>query len=191
MDMLSITNTQICYIQQASTFDNYFFKFTSESVYRFEIIKTIKMKRTVIIIAILFFAGAAFAQKEKGEKENKEKITVPASVKNALAKKYPDATKVTWEKEDGNYEANWGGKSGEDNSVQFTPKGDFIEIVNAISVNQLPKPVLVYVKEHYKGTKITEAGKVTDAKGKISYEAEVNRKDITFDENGNFVKAEK
>lgn len=190
MDMLSITNTQICYIQQASTFDNCFFKFTSESVYRFEIIKTIKMKRTVIIIAILFFAGAAFAQKEKGEKENKEKITVPTSVKNALAKKYPDATKVTWEKEDGNYEANWGGKSGEDNSVQFTPKGDFIEIVNAIPVNQLPTPVFAYVKQHYKGAKITEAGKVTDAKGKISYEAEVNRKDITFDENGNFVKKE-
>jgi len=31
---------------------------------------------------------------------------------------------------------------------------------------------------------------VTDAKGKPSYEAEVNRKDIIFDENGSFVKAE-
>ncbi len=29
-----------------------------------------------------------------------------------------------------------------------------------------------------------------NAKGKISYEAEVNRKDVIFDENGNFVKAE-
>lgn len=155
------------------------------------------MKKTLSIIAILFtLSTASFAQKEKGEKgekgekENKEKITVPAAVKSALSKKYPEATKVGWEKENGNYEANWGGKSGEDNSVQFTPKGDFIEIVNAIPVNQLPAPVIAYVKAHYKGAKITEAGKITDAKGKISYEAEVNHKDIVFDEKGNFLKAE-
>lgn len=148
------------------------------------------MKKVSVSIAILFCASTLFAQKEIGEKENKATITVPAVVKGALATKYPNAKKVMWEKEDGNYEANWGGKSGEDNSVQFTPKGDFIGIVNAIPVSRLPKPVLAYVKEHYKGAKITEAGKVTDAKGKISYEAEVNRKDITFDENGNFVKKE-
>ncbi|MEO5782848.1 MAG: PepSY-like domain-containing protein [Ginsengibacter sp.] len=156
------------------------------------------MKKIVSIIAILFAVStASFAQKEKdekgekGEKESKQKVMVPAAVKTALSKKYPAATKVTWEKEDGNYEANWGGKGGEDNSVQFTPKGDFIEIVNAIPVSQLPAPVAVYIKAHYKGAKITEAGKVTDAKGKISYEAEVNRKDIVFDEKGNFVKTEK
>jgi hypothetical protein len=149
------------------------------------------MKKTISMITILFAVSTAtFAQKEKGEKEGKEKITVPAAVKSALAKKYPEATKVSWEKEKGNYEANWGGRSGEDNSVQFTPAGNFIEIVKAIPVSELPAPVLAYVKEHYKGTKITEAGRVTDAKGKISYEAEVNRKDIIFDEKGNFVKAE-
>ena len=150
------------------------------------------MKKTFSLIAILFaLSTASFAQKEKGEKEGKEKITVPAAVKGALSKKYPDATKVTWEKENGNYEANWGGKSGEDNSVQFTPSGNFIEIVKAISISELPKPVISYVKEHYKGAKITEAGKVTDAQGKLSYEAEVKGKDIIFDEKGNFVKAEK
>jgi len=115
---------------------------------------------------------------------------VPGTVKTALLKKYPQAAKASWEKEKGNYEANWGGKSGEDNSVQFTPLGEFIEIVKAISVSELPKQVPAYIKEHYKGVKITEAGKVTDAKGKTSYEAEVNRKDIIFDENGSFVKAE-
>ena len=152
------------------------------------------MKKVFSIIAILFaLSTASFAQKEKdekGKKEGKEKITVPAAVKPALSKKYPEATKVTWEKEKGNYEANWGGKSGEDHSVQFTPAGDFIEIVNAIPVSDLPQPVLDYVKEHYKGAKITEAGRVTDAKGKISYEAEVHGKDIVFDEKGNFIKKE-
>ena len=153
------------------------------------------MKKTFNIIAIILaITTTSFAQNEKGEKGergSKEKISVPAAVKSALSQKYPDAKKVTWEKEKGNYEANWGGKSGEDNSVQFTPKGEFIEIVKAIPVSQLPKAVLDYVKEHYKGAKITEAGKVTDAASKQTYEAEVNRKDIIFDENGKFVKAEK
>ncbi len=115
---------------------------------------------------------------------------VPGTVKSALLKKYPEAAKASWEKEKGNYEANWGGKSGEDNSVMFTPSGEFIEMVKAIPVSQLPAPVLSYVKAHYKGAKITEAGKATDAKGKMSYEAEVNKKDVIFDEKGNFVKEE-
>ena len=145
------------------------------------------MKKSILfsVAAFLIIVGAAFAQKGK-------KIVVPAVVKTALATKYPasSSAKVTWEMEKGNYEANWGGKSGEDNSVQYTPTGDFIEIVNAIPVSELPKGVTSYIKAHYKGVKITEAGKVTDAKGKLSYEAEVNGKDIIFDEKGNFVKGE-
>ena len=145
------------------------------------------MKKTMLLAAVLFaLSTVSFAQKEN---ESTKKLSVPAAVKTALSNKYPEATKVTWEKEKGNYEANWGGKSGEDNSVQFTPTGDFIEIVKAMPVSGLPQKIIAYVKENYKGAKITEAGKVTNAKGKITYEAEVNKKDLIFDESGNFVKA--
>ncbi|HXB08463.1 MAG TPA: PepSY-like domain-containing protein [Puia sp.] len=113
---------------------------------------------------------------------------VPATVKTALTKKYPAATGVTWEKEKGNYEANWGGKSKEDNSVVFTPEGGFVEQVVAIPVTGLPAGVADYVKKNYPGAKITEAGKVTDAAGKISFEAEVKGKDLIFDETGKFLK---
>jgi len=144
------------------------------------------MKKIMGLTAILFaISSTGFAQK------NNKTIRVPSVVKNALEKKYPEAKKVGWEKEDGNYEANWGGKSGEDNSVQFTPSGAFIEMVKAIPVSSLPSSVSVYISEHYKGSKITEAGKVTDATGKISYEVELKGKDLIFDENGNFVKVEK
>ena len=146
------------------------------------------MKKALGLAAVLFAMHTCSFAQEKDEKN--EKVNVPAAVKNALVKKYPEATHVTWEKENGNYEANWGGKSGEDNSVQFTPAGSFIEIVKAIPVSELPANVSAYVKSHYNGAKITEAGKVTDAKGKLSYEAEVHGKDVIFDENGNFVKSE-
>ncbi|HXS58102.1 MAG TPA: PepSY-like domain-containing protein [Hanamia sp.] len=147
---------------------------------------------SVIMLALTTFTFAQQKnEKNEEQKEMKNKITIPKAVKDALSKKYPQASKVTWEKENGNYEANWGGKSGEDHSVQFTPSGEFIEIVNAIAVSDLPKNTVDYVKTHYKGAKITEAGKVTDAKGITSYEAEVHGRDVIFDEKGNFVKAEK
>lgn len=148
------------------------------------------MKKIISLAAILFAISTATFAQEKGE--GHEKISVPSPVKNANMQKYPESKKyhVTWEKENGNYEASWGGKDGEANSVQYTPSGNFIEIVKAISVNELPADVASYVKQHYNGAKITEAGKVTDAKGKTSYEAEVHGRDVIFDENGNFVKAE-
>ena len=140
-------------------------------------------------MAILFALSTVTFAQEKNEGTGK--MIVPSIVKSALYKRYPEAKNVTWEKEKGNYEANWGGKSGEDNSVQFTPAGDFIEIVNAIPISQLPELVIVYINRHYKGARISEAGKITDAKGKLSYEAEVNRKDLIFDEKGKLVRAEK
>lgn len=118
------------------------------------------------------------------------KITVPAVVKAAFAQKYPDAKMVNWEKEKGNYEANWGGKSGEDNSALYTPQGQFIEMAKAISPNQLPSNALSYVKAHYKSS-ISEAAEVADAHGKLTYEAEVAHKDVVFDQHGNYVKTEK
>ena len=138
---------------------------------------------SLLLFISVWAMGSTFAQESKS-------VKVPEAVLSACKAKYPGAKNVTWEKEKGNYEANWGGKSGEDNSVQFTPTGEFIEIEKAIPVSTLPKPIVSYVQTHYKGAKITEAGKVTDAKGRLSYEVEVNKKDIIFDEQGNFVKEE-
>ena len=146
-----------------------------------------------LLMTLSFATSAQTTQKNKQneEKEQKSELHVPAAVKAALMKKYPTASKVTWEKEKGNFEANWGGKDGEANSVLFTPAGEFLEIVEQIPVNQLPATSLQYVKTHYKSAKIKEAGKVTDKNGKTTYEAEVNGKDVIFDMQGNFVKEEK
>jgi hypothetical protein len=139
------------------------------------------MKKIFFIVAVTMITGNVIAQNLKSK-------DVPEMVKTRFQSKYPEATKVTWEKEKGNYEANWGGKSGEDNSVMYTPGGTFVEIVKAIKVNELPKAVVIYVAAHYKGAKIKEAGHVTDAFGKITYEAEIKDGDLIFDENGNFIK---
>jgi hypothetical protein len=141
------------------------------------------MRKNFLLFAVVIAVAAVNVNAQDLKASN-----VPAVVKSALSKKYPEATKVSWEKEKGNYEANWGGKSGENNSVVFTPSGDFVEIVKAISITELPKTVAPYVKAHYNGAKIKEAGRVTDAAGKTMYEAEIKGGDLIFDENGNFLK---
>lgn len=141
------------------------------------------MKKKTLLLSFLtgIFISDAFAQDLK-EKD------VPAAVKSAFVKKYPNATKVSWEKEKGNYEANWGGKSGEDNSAVYTPSANFVEIVVAIPVNQLPESVVSFISKKYPAEKIREAGIVTDATGKKMYEAEIKGKDLIFDEKGTFLK---
>lgn len=141
------------------------------------------MKKIVFfsVLLIISFTGILIAQDLK-EKD------VPAVVKTAQAKKFPTAKKISWEKEKGNYEANWGGKSGEDNSVVYTPSGIFVELVQAIAISELPANIAPYVKLHYKGAAIKEAGKVTDASGKHMFEAEIKGKDLIFDEKGVFIK---
>jgi len=140
------------------------------------------MKKTALFLLVAM--GLNYYSKAQDLKTK----DVPAVVKQALAKKYPNATKVSWEKEKGNYEANWGGKSGEDTSVQFTPAGVFVEEADAIPVSQLPANIAHYIKAHYNGAKIREASKVTDAAGNKMLEAEIKGKDLLFSETGSFIK---
>jgi len=140
------------------------------------------MKKKVLFAVIALGAAINLNAQDIKSKD------VPQVVKTALSTKYPEAKKVSWEKEKGNFEANWGGKSGEDNSAVFTPSAQFVEIVKAIKISDLPKSVAPYVAANYKGAKIKEAGKVTDAAGKTMYEAEIKGGDLIFDENGKFIK---
>lgn len=141
------------------------------------------MKKLIITTMVITMATTAlFAQK---------KVTVPKAVQDAFSRKFPTTQHVTWELENGNYEANWGGKSGEDNGALYTPAGQFLEVAKAVPADKLPAPALQYLKAHYKKAAITEAYLVTDANGKITYEAEVSKKDHVFDEQGNYLKTEK
>jgi Putative beta-lactamase-inhibitor-like, PepSY-like len=148
------------------------------------------MKKIIALTAFSFLIGIwSFAQENEGHR----KVAVPSSVKTALGKNFPESHNyhITWEKENGNYEANWGGNGGEANSAQFTPTGTFVEIVTEIPAKELPKAVSTYLGKHYKGAKLNDIGRALDATGRISYEVEIHGKDVIFDANGNFIKEEK
>jgi hypothetical protein len=73
--------------------------------------------------------------------------------------------------------------------VQYSPSAKFLEYAKAIPAGEMPASIVSYVKMHYKGQAIKEAAKVTNAKGIVTYEAEVKGKELIFDEKGNFLKA--
>jgi hypothetical protein len=135
------------------------------------------------VFIIPFFIGVAYGQDIKTK-------DVPQAVRNALTQKYPQALKVSWEKEKGNFEANWGGRSGEDHSVQFSPDGIFVEAVDAMPVKELPAAVGEYVKTHFHTT-VREAGKRLDAKGEHTLEVEIRGKDLLFTPDGQFLAEER
>ena len=141
------------------------------------------MKRTIVltvlVIAIGFAAGA----------QQLDALKVPAAVKTAFAKKYPGQP-VKWEKENGQFEAGFK-QNGKSSSALFTADGTMTESEMEIKVSALPAPVLAYIKTHYKGAVVKEGAKITKADGTVNYEAEVNRRDVIFDEKGNFIKEAK
>ena len=138
------------------------------------------MKKLFFLLAAV--ASVSFANAQKvSEKE------VPAVVKSAIHKNHPNAKDLKWEKEKGNYEAGF--EVGEqDYSVLIAASGQIIETEVEIKVDALPAGVKEYVSKNYAGQKIKEAAKITDAKGVVTYEAELKGKDLIFDQSGKFLK---
>lgn len=129
---------------------------------------------------MISFPLISSAQKLK-EKE------VPQPVKDAFKNSHKDVKKVEWEKEGANYEAEF--EDGEtETSVVMDANGSLLETETELKISELPPAVVDYISKNYKGSKIKEVAKITTSKGIVSYEAEVNGKDLIFDSNSKFVK---
>jgi len=115
---------------------------------------------------------------------------VPKNVKAAFLVKYPTVKNVKWEKEAAGYEAEFKMNKIE-MSATFSNEGLFQEVEEEINASTLPKVVNAYCIKNYPDHKLSEAAKITDASGKITYEAEMAKGkehfDVIFDANGGFV----
>jgi hypothetical protein len=112
---------------------------------------------------------------------------VPASVKTAFQKNFPQAKVEKWEKEDDHFEVEFELNASEQ-SVLFDAQGNLLETEVEITIDQLPNNISDYIKANYKGHSVKEAAKMTDAKGTVTYEAEIKGRDLLFDSNGKFIK---
>ena len=137
------------------------------------------MKKYLVLISLSVLVVALQAQD----------IKVPLAVQDAFAKLYPDISEVKWGKEGANeFEAEFTRDSTR-TSVVFNKDGELEETETAIRINDLPSTVAPYVSKNYPGYKISEAAKIVDDKGVVTYEAEISKettkKDLMFDKDGN------
>jgi hypothetical protein len=141
------------------------------------------MKTSIVTLAICL--GLNFAQAQ-----HLKETEVPQKVQKAFSEKYP-GVKAKWEKEQLDYEAAFDLDKIE-SSALFDANGMFKEFEQEIKPGRLPAGATEYCFKNFTGYKLSEAAKITDASGKIFYEAEMkNAKeefDAVFDEKGNFVK---
>ncbi|MBS1558069.1 MAG: PepSY-like domain-containing protein [Bacteroidetes bacterium] len=137
--------------------------------------------KNVLIVALAMMGSIALAQQTK-------ETGVPAHIKSAFAKAYPQAKNVKWDNEEGKYEASFKA-DGVDHSVLYETNGSVFQTETSIAIAHLPNEVAEYVKTHYKNEKIKEAAKIISADGSLTYEAEIKGYDLIFDEHGKFVKA--
>jgi uncharacterized membrane protein YkoI len=138
------------------------------------------MKKLFFLLATV--ASVSFANAQKVSDKD-----VPAMVKSALQKNYPNAKELKWEKEKGNYEVGFElAKTGY--SVLIDASGNILETEIEIKMDALPANAKAYVSKNYAGQKIKEVAKITNSKGGVTYEVEVKGKDLVFDNAGKFLK---
>ncbi|MDJ1470317.1 PepSY-like domain-containing protein [Xanthocytophaga flava] len=141
-----------------------------------------------ICLMLGVFASGIWAEAQTEAKSKKEQP--PVAVINAFQKAFPQSQKVKWEKEKKDeYEASFL-QNGKEMSVVYTTQADLLETEVGITASELPESVQKYVKQHYTGKTIKETAKITKTGGQVFYEVEIDKKDLMFDADGNFLKVE-
>jgi hypothetical protein len=132
---------------------------------------------------LIFGADGKLQENCCGEKSEE----APEAVKTAFAALYKDVKGVNWSKEDNVWEAEFEMNEVE-MSANFDEAGTLLETESEIAIKDLPVAINTYVTKNLAGAKINEAAKITDAKGVITFEAEIDGADYLFDQKGAFVK---
>jgi hypothetical protein len=120
-------------------------------------------KLILILISIVMFSAIAFA------------ATPPAAVLKAFNLKFPNATKVKWDKENAHeYEASFVMDNAK-YAANYTDKGEWLETESPLTFKQLPAEVQKAFTTAHKNMTAKLVSKIEQAKGTIKYEVEVKQ----------------
>ena len=116
----------------------------------------------------------------------------PAAVQKAFEKKFPNATSISWGKENSKeWEAEFT-FDGNKISANFAEDGTWLETEKGIKISDLPKAVTEAINLKYPGWTITEADKTESLKHGTIYEADLKKgmekKSVAYKEDGTSVK---
>ena len=129
------------------------------------------MKTLLVVLGMGLSIAHANAQKVNVK-------DVPLSIKHSLQQNY-GIKDADWDKEGNNYEASFEQK-GKEVSVVFDAIGSILETEREIGKDELPVAVIDVLKKDYPDFELEESAKI-DSKGVITYEAEVEKGEQTFD----------
>jgi Putative beta-lactamase-inhibitor-like, PepSY-like len=139
------------------------------------------LKKAVLFALIgLFISAGVFAK------------TIPAVVKESFSKKFPNVTRVKWDKENAHeYEASF--KLNEIKySANFSDNGEWLETETGTTFDKLPQKVQDSFNANYKGHTVKAVSSIETSKGITKYEIEYKKGkktvELFYDENGNPVK---
>ena len=118
------------------------------------------------------------------------KKKIPAEAITKLNSMYPSAKNVEWVKDGTIYIAEFTDEKVQ-TSVLFDKTGELKQVVQYLSLNELPKESQDYLIKYYDVKKLRDISKVRDAKGGITFLVEVKKGLVVFDEYGKFLRANK
>ncbi len=142
------------------------------------------MKAASIFLSVLFLTATC--------SPSKKEITASTSVQEAFKRLHPNATILEWKDESPTWEAKYqeGDVMG---AVSFDTAGTVTETELVISQELLPnfEGIQDYITTNYPGEKVQRYEKITTADGKITFEIQINGKELVFDSDGKFLEEER
>jgi hypothetical protein len=141
------------------------------------------MKKGLLVLALLGF----FIQSQAQKATTKD---VPASVKEACLEVHPKATNIKWTKKGSTYKCEFT-ENEKSLSATFDNTGFLLENKRNIPIEALPVDIVNYINSKYKNKKIKEVFKMTDRMHVVSYQVQVDGKNLVFDAKGNYLKSVK
>lgn len=136
-----------------------------------------------LLMIALLITGNAISQNTKA----------PQQVKDAFKQKFPDAKNVSWEMEEGEWEAEFK-KDTDSYSATFSEEGKWKETEKEITEKQVPETPMKALKAKYGDAEIEEISRVESEDG-ISYEFEIEQNEqvteVLIDANGKILKEKK
>ena len=143
-----------------------------------------KASKGILAMCLLLFLCGGASVKAQNNKE------IPAKISDQIKSLYPGAQNVNWEMEDSLYEASFVSKQVE-TTLQWSMDGRLLYTETVVASAKLPGKIKKYLTQHTITAGISEASRIVDMTGKVTYEVEAGNIEYLFDANGQWLSQEK
>lgn len=131
------------------------------------------MKLVLTFLGILFSIPLIIAQ-------HHEAVTIPDAVMDRFTLLYPDARNIEWQFIKENYKADFKNEKATTMAL-IAWDGVVLKTETEIKTTALPETAIDYLAENFPEEKIEQATIIEDKDGTITFEAALDKVDLTFD----------